>query len=74
MYILGRYQSFRTALSDFYNCLLTRKNKLIETKVHLIHSKPVPLFHYTKMILCYDGDGLVPVMLGINAIFNAENN
>ena len=45
------------------NQKLTRKNNnFTEFKVHLIHRKQDPLLHYTVMILCYEGDGLVGVL------------
>ena len=43
--------------------VLVPKNKdFAEFKVHLIHSKQVPLFHNTVLILCNEGAGLVAVI------------
>ena len=45
-YVVGENRGYRIALSVFKNWLLTRKNyNFIEIKVHLIHSKKVPLIH-----------------------------
>ena len=54
-YVLGRLQGYRIALPDLKQWLLTRNNNnnnnnnLIEFKVHLIHSKKVPLLHNTAL-------------------------
>ena len=45
-YVVGKNRGYRIALADFQNWPLTRKsNNFIEFKVHLIHSKQVPLLH-----------------------------
>ena len=41
--------------------MVRKNNDFAEFNVHLIHRKQVPLLHFTVLILCYEGDGLVAV-------------
>ena len=53
------------SLSGILKCS-TEKEKIkdyIEFKVYLIHWKQAPLHHNTDLIICYEGVGLVGVII-----------
>ena len=62
-YVKGTHQGHRIAFSDFQFFVFVRKNNdFAEIQVPVFHRKQVPLLHNTVLILCDEGDGLVPMI------------